>query len=215
MIGFLSNKKDNSPLITPWKIGNEVTRLAVYPYLRVLFALNQIEWKQGWKLYGIPIIQRCRGSIMKFGLRLQLRSALRSNPLGPNHPVFFTTWQSSAILEIGDDFGMTGGTICASERIQIGDRVTVGANTTIIDTDFHPLFPQLRRDYQADAQTSPVVIEDDVFIGMNSLILKGVTLGCACVVGAGSVVTQDVMPGSIVAGNPARFIKQLADAKVT
>jgi len=143
---------------------------------------------------------------MRFGEGLQLRSSVRSNPLGPNHPVILCVWQAGAILEIGHDFGMTGGSIVAAERITIGDWVTVGANTTIIDTDFHPLDPIQRRLHPQEAKTAPVVIENGVFIGMNCLILKGVTIGQGSVVGAGSVVTRDVPPGTIVAGNPARVI---------
>jgi acetyltransferase-like isoleucine patch superfamily enzyme len=117
------------------------------------------------------------------------------------------TWQPGAVLEIGADFAMTGGTICAAERITIGDRVAVGANSTIVDTDFHPLAPAERRRAPGEASTAPVVIEEDVFIGMSCLILKGVRLGRGCVVGAGSVVTRDAPPGAVVAGNPARVVR--------
>lgn len=144
---------------------------------------------------------------MRFGPRLGLRSRVRSNPLGPNHPVILCTWQAGAVLTIGADFGMTGGSIVAAECITIGDRVTIGANTTIIDTDFHPLDPEQRRLHPQEARTAPVVIEDDVFIGMNCLILKGVTIGRGSVIGAGSVVTKSVPPGVIVAGNPERMIR--------
>ena len=146
---------------------------------------------------------------MRFGRGLRLRSSVHSNPLGPNHPVILCTWQAGAVLEIGDDFGMTGGSIVAAQRIAIGSRVAVGANTTIIDTDFHPLHPAERCLHPQDAKTAPVVIEDDVFVGMNCLILKGVTIGRGSVVGAGSVVTRDVPSGSIVAGNPAHVVATL------
>ena len=141
---------------------------------------------------------------MEFGSYLQLRSSARSNPLGANRPVILSTWQSGAVLEIGDRFAMTGGTVCAAERITIGQDVTVGANTTIVDSDFHPLDRDQRRLHPRRATTSPVLIQDGVFIGVQSLILKGVTLGQGCVVGAGSVVTRDVPAGLIVAGNPAQ-----------
>jgi acetyltransferase-like isoleucine patch superfamily enzyme len=75
-----------------------------------------------------------------------------------------------------------------------------------MDTDFHPLEAQARRSDSEPAKTAPVTIEDDVFIGMNCLILKGVTLGRGSVIGAGSVVTKDVPPHTMVAGNPVRFI---------
>jgi acetyltransferase-like isoleucine patch superfamily enzyme len=142
-----------------------------------------------------------------------LRSSARSNPLSPNHPVVLATWLPGAVLEVGAQFAMTGGTLCAAERITIGDRVTVGANCTIVDTDFHPPEAAWRRLAPNDAETAPVVIEDDVFIGMNCLILKGVTIGRGSMVGAGSVVTRDAPPGVIIAGNPARVVRALGDGR--
>jgi acetyltransferase-like isoleucine patch superfamily enzyme len=194
---------------TPWKAWNELWRWLAYPWVRLLFATNGIPWGCGWRFHGVPIIQKHRHSVMRFGLGFSLRSSTCSNPLGPNHPVILCTLQAGAVLEIGANFGMTGGTICTAERIAIGDNVTVGANTTIIDTDFHPLDPKVRRLRPQDARTAPIIIEDDVFIGMNSLILKGVTIGKGSVVGAGSVVTKDVPPSVIVAGNPARVVREL------
>jgi acetyltransferase-like isoleucine patch superfamily enzyme len=104
---------------------------------------------------------------------------------------------------------MTGGVLCAAERIVIGNHVSVGANSTIIDTDFHPLSASERHIDPAQGKTAAVNIEDDVFIGMNCLILKGVTIGQGSVVGAGSVVTRDVPPCTIVAGNPASFVREV------
>ena len=141
---------------------------------------------------------------------MNLRSTARSNPLGPNHAVIISTRRPSAVLTIGDDFGMTGGSLVCDERITIGDRVWIGANTVIADTDFHPLDPQRRGENPLAANTAPITIADDVFIGMNTLILKGVTIGARAVVGAGSVVTRDVPPDAIVAGNPARVIGELS-----
>jgi acetyltransferase-like isoleucine patch superfamily enzyme len=160
-------------------------------------------------LYGLPILQKHRQSTLMIGARLQLRSTLRSNPLAPHHPVVLSTRRAEAVLRIGDDFGMTGGGIIAATRVIIGNRVTVGANTIITDTDFHPLDPYIRQNDPLDGARAPVVIEDDVFIGMQSIILKGVTLGKGSVIGAGSVVTRDVPPGVIAAGNPAHTIREL------
>jgi acetyltransferase-like isoleucine patch superfamily enzyme len=112
-------------------------------------------------------------------------------------------------LEVGINFAMTGGVLCAAERITIGNNVVVGANTTIIDTDFHPLNSIDRNLSPTEGIIAPVLIEDDVFLGMNSLILKGVTIGNGSVIGAGSVVTHDIPPRVIVAGNPARIIREL------
>ena len=194
---------------TPWKVWNELWLWLVYPRVRLLFAYNNIPWGHGWRLHGVPIIQKHRNSRMTFGPGLRLRSSLRSNPLSPNHPVVLATWQAEAVLDIGANFKMTGGGICAAEKIIIKNDVTVGANTAIIDTDFHPLDPEYRKRNPSDAKTAMIVIENDVFIGMNCVILKGVTVGQGSVVGAGSVVMTDVPPGVVVAGNPAKIVREL------
>jgi acetyltransferase-like isoleucine patch superfamily enzyme len=199
---------------TPWKIQNELLRFLAYPWVRWLFAVNGIPWGHGWRFYGIPIIQKHRKSHMSFGPGMRLRSSVRSNPLGPGHPVILSTWWADAILKVGANFAMTGGALCAAESIIIGDYVAVGANSTIVDTDFHPLDPLERRLQQSEGKTAPVIIGDNVFIGMNCLILKGVSIGEGSVIGAGSVVTKSVPPLAIAAGNPARVIKGLTKSDV-
>jgi len=123
--------------------------------------------------------------------------------------VLLSTRQAGAVLEVGANFAMSGGALCAAERIVIGSDVVVGANSVVVDSDFHPLAPERRSALAEDGRTAPVTIGDDVFIGMNCLILKGVTLGRGSVVGAGSVVARDVPPGAVVAGNPAAVIGQV------
>ncbi len=196
-------------LATPWKARNEIERMLLLPLARFQFALVGVEWKQGWRLYGLPIIQKHRDSHLSIGAELELRSTVRSNPLGPNRPVFLSTRRPGADLIIGQRFGMTGGSIVAEESVRIGDRVTVGANSVIADTDFHPLDALARQNVPLDGATKPVVIEDDVFIGMQAIILKGVTIGAGSIIGAGSVVTQSVPPSVIAAGNPAKIIREL------
>lgn len=194
---------------TPWKVWNRLWRWLAYPRVRLLFAMNGIAWGRRWRFYGVPIIQKHRRSHMTFGDGLQLRSTARSNPLGSNHPVVLVTWKAASHLEVGADFAMTGGSVCAADRIVIGSHVTVGANAVITDTDFHPVDYEQRKSRPSGGPTATVTIEDDVFIGMNSLILKGVSIGRGSVIGAGSVVTTDVPPGVIVAGNPARVVRKL------
>ena len=196
-------------LSTPWKVRTELQRQLIWPLARLRFALNGISWGKNWRLYGVPIIHRHRESLMQIGNDLKLRSALTSNPLGPSHPVFFTTWEARSRLIIGDDFAMTGGVICAASTVRIGNHVMIGANCIIIDTDFHPINADLRRRDPMETTPCPITIEDDVFVGMQSIILKGVTIGRGSVVGAGSVVARDVPPKVVVAGNPAAIIKAL------
>jgi acetyltransferase-like isoleucine patch superfamily enzyme len=194
---------------TPWKISNLILSWVAYIPTRFTFIINGIAWRDNWQFYGMPVILKHRKSSMKFGSGLQLRSSIRSNPLGPNHRVVLSTWEKGAVLEVGNNFAMTGGTLCSSNHIMIGDNVAIGANTTIVDTDFHPLAAQERHLSSSQGVTAPVLIQDDVFIGMNCLILKGVTIGCGSVIGAGSVVSRDVPSHVIVAGNPARVIREV------
>jgi acetyltransferase-like isoleucine patch superfamily enzyme len=192
---------------TPWKAINEVERYLIWPLARLRFAAAGIAWGRGWRIYGMPIIQKHQRSTLRIGPGLSLRSTVRSNPLGPGRPAILCTWTAGAILRIGADFGMTGGSIVAAESVLIGDRVMMGADSIITDTDFHPLDPARRQTNPADGATAPVRIEDDVFIGMRCLILKGVTLGAGCVIGAGSVVTQSIPAGAVAAGNPAQVLR--------
>jgi acetyltransferase-like isoleucine patch superfamily enzyme len=104
---------------------------------------------------------------------------------------------------------MTGGSVVAAERIEIGNRVLVGANCVITDTDFHPIGAEDRRNPNGAISTGPVSIGDDVFVGMNSLVLKGVTVGARSVIGAGSVVVADIPQDVVAAGNPARVLRRL------
>ncbi len=123
---------------------------------------------------------------------------------------------------VGDYTLLNGALIMAEERIEIGSYCLISWNVGIADSDFHPLDPALRRqDALALAPfapnrpprpkiaTAPVVIGDNVWIGMGAVILKGVTIGENSVVAAGAIVTRDVPPNSVVAGNPARIVKSL------
>ena len=196
-------------LNSPWRITNELRRQMLVPIARLHFAMNGIKWGQHWRILGLPIIQRHRLSSITIGDYVELRSWYASNPLVPNHPVTLSTRTPNALISIGENCGFTGAIIVAAEKISIGNRVILGANATVVDTDFHPISAEKRQIDTLDAEHSPVMIEDDVFVGMNALILKGVLIGQASVVGAGSVVVKDVPRRTLVAGNPARVIREL------
>lgn len=122
--------------------------------------------------------------------------------------------------KIGDFTLLNGALIMAEEKIEIGSHCLVSWNVGIADSDFHPLSPAQRLiDAQALApffknkpprpklHTAPVIIGDNVWLGMNCTILKGVTIGDNSVVAAGSVVTKSVPANTVVAGNPAVPVK--------
>ena len=91
--------------------------------------------------------------------------------------------------------------------IDIGDDVMIGPNVSLI-TSGHPIAPSQRR---SGVTAAPIVIEKNVWIGAGAIIIGGVTVGANAVVAAGSVVTQDVPPDTLVGGNPARIIRSIAD----
>ncbi len=111
--------------------------------------------------------------------------------------------------------------IWSALRLSIGDRVLIGHNSSIFDCDTHPFNAGARhRQYveiitkghpsELDLREEPVTIEDDVWIGCNVVVLKGVTIGRGAVIGAGSIVTHDVPPYVVVAGNPAHIVRELS-----
>lgn len=119
--------------------------------------------------------------------------------------------QPGATLTIGQNVAMTNVILHCYSEITIGDYTNIGANTMIIDTDFHSLDWRDRRDGTDifKKKIRSIHIGNDVFIGAKSIILKGVIIGDKSIIGAGSVVSHDVPPGEIWAGNPAVFIKKL------
>lgn len=112
----------------------------------------------------------------------------------------------NAVLEIGDKTYINHDSeIRCREHVSIGNNVSIAYNVLIQDSDYHTMN---KEDGTPKPQTLPIVIEDDVWIGANAIVLKGVTLGRGCVIAAGAVVTKSAPAYSLVGGNPARIIKQ-------
>lgn len=124
-------------------------------------------------------------------------------------------------IELGNYCYFTNAILLCELEIKIGNYVVIGWNTTIADTDFHPIAPAERI---ADAiacsplgknQTRPeivrkkVVIEDDVWIGPNATILKGVRIGAGAFIEAGTLIVNDIPPRVRVIGNPAQIIGEV------
>lgn len=113
-----------------------------------------------------------------------------------------------ALIKIGDNTRINGSCIHAWKSVIIGNNCLVAANVNIMDSNGHPVSmnnPSER--IMIRDQAEPIVIEDNVWIGCNSIILKGVTIGEGSIVSAGSVVIDDVPARSIVRGNPAIVVK--------
>ena len=109
------------------------------------------------------------------------------------------------VLTVGDTtFINSGVSIGVQERVTIGSNCAIGNLCIIMDSDFHS--PD---DHTKWPEAKPVTIEDNVWLGARVTVLKGVTIGTGAVVAAGAVVTKDVAPRTLVAGVPARFIRNL------
>ncbi len=113
-----------------------------------------------------------------------------------------------------------GSRVWSAGQINIGDRVMISHNVNIFDSLTHPIDQALRRQHflaiattghpkQIDLGERPVFIEDDAWIAAGAIVLRGVRIGKAAIVGAGAVVTHDVPPFAVVGGNPARVIRYL------
>lgn len=112
-------------------------------------------------------------------------------------------------LVIGDGVVLQGTAIVAYQQVTIEDHVTFGPNVTLMDSSGHPLIGRGETDEAARIVAAPVRVREHAWIGMNAIILKGVTIGAHAVIGAGSVVSRDVPDYALAVGNPAQVVKWL------
>lgn len=161
--------------------------------------------------FGMPIVSIAQGSEIEVGADAVLCSVSEMTALGVSRPVILRTLRPQARIKIGRDCGLSGTTVCAAQSISIGKECLIGADVLICDTDFHALPPEGRRfnDLAQAIRTAPITIEDNVFIGARSIVLKGVSIGCNSVIGAGSLVVSDIPANVLAAGNPAKVIRAL------
>ena len=114
----------------------------------------------------------------------------------------------SGQIKIGDNVALNGSVITSKKCIEIGDNTMLAPNVIIVDSDFHIIWPPENRFKQVgDDLDEAVIIGRNVWIGMNSIILKGASIGDNSVIGAGSVVNSAIPANCIAAGNPARIVK--------
>ena len=160
------------------------------------------------RLFGIPGIEVSNSSKISIGHKCILRSARWSNIAGITRPIRLSA-RFGGNITIGNNCGLSGTVIVSENSVTIGNNVQIGVNCTIIDTDFHPLNAYERSIPKSRGHSLPIIIEDDVWLGMNVIVLKGVKIGSQTVVGAGSVVTHSLPPKVLAAGNPAKVIRIL------
>lgn len=143
------------------------------------------------------------------GDNLKINSAGYFNPVGGYRKTALITEQSGHI-QIGDGCGISNSLLYCVDKIVLENHVLIGGGCSVCDTDFHPLDYEKRIVHEVEAiNHKSILIKEGAFIGMNSIILKGVTIGRHSIVAAGSVVTKDIPDNEIWGGNPAKFIRKI------
>jgi acetyltransferase-like isoleucine patch superfamily enzyme len=169
--------------------------------------LKKIKVGYHTKFYGITIFYRRPPSKIVIGDRCQFISNYTTNLVGVNRKCIVATHSDNAVIQIGNECGFSGTVIGAAKSIIIGNNVFFGANTLITDFDWHAVEPELRK--TGKPKSAPIVIEDNVWIGINTVVLKGVTIGQNSVIGANSLVVKDIPANVIAGGNPCKVIKPI------
>lgn len=157
---------------------------------------------QNIKFSGKCYFWRYPGSIIRVGNNCQFLSRANANFAGINHPCSITTFSQEAIIEIGDNCGFSGIAIGCVKSVRLGRNVRCGPNTIITDSDEHLDDPRA-------GKPKEIVIGDNVWLGMNVVVLKGVTIGENSLIGANSVVTKSIPANVVAAGTPCKVIKNV------
>jgi len=136
--------------------------------------------------------------VLEIGDRVRIISTPAITEIGVREGARMTIGSRSFI-----NFGCS---ISASLSVTIGPRCMIGSHVTLMDNDFHRVEPERRDELP---ESAPIVLEENVWLGIRSIVLRGVTIGAGSVVAAGSIVSRNVPPRSLVGGIPARLIRSL------
>lgn len=189
------------------KIYNYIIRDICTLIATIYLKSSGVELAKNVIFFGLPFVSVYIGSKISIGDNVVLRSNYKGNAIGINHKIILRTQSSAAIIDIGNNSGISGGAICAHKRIVIGTDTLIGANVVIADNDFHSIDPKDRLNKKLSIISKEIKIGNNVWIGADSYILKGVSIGDNSVIGAKSVVTNDIPANCIAAGSPAKTIR--------
>lgn len=149
---------------------------------------------------GNTLFYKAKGTTIRIGERCEFNSNSYYNFRGINHRCILQTAPGGKII-IGDRCGFSGVSIVSSIGVTLGNDVMCGTNVMIGDRNDHEnIYPEW--------QPQPINIGNNVWIGMNSIVMRGVTIGDNVIIGAGSLVTKDIPENTIAAGNPCKVIRE-------
>ncbi len=190
---------------------------SIYNY--IYFRLKGVSYGPHLRVFNRVYIKIHKKASLRIGKDFLFTSGFGYNALCRNLRGAIYLPFSDSVCKIGDGVGISSCCIWASKYVEIGDNVTIGGDTIIIDTDAHSLDFHIRgarildmEGYTIDdreAKRKPIVIENNVFIGTRCIILKGITIGERSIIAAGSVVSSDIPPDVVAGGNPCKVIKHI------
>lgn len=182
--------------------------LHLYNLIRLTIA--GVHYDRNFSTAGAMVLDIYPGSTVAIGRNVSIVSnSRRSSASSLAFPAKIKTFTGSSKIIIGDNVGLNGTSITSRSRtILIGDGTIIAPNVIIVDSDFHPPWPPDQRgNYPGNERDRDVRIGNNCWIGMNCIILKGVSIGENSIIGAGSVVVRDIPPNALAAGVPAKVIK--------
>jgi acetyltransferase-like isoleucine patch superfamily enzyme len=172
-----------------------------YPFTLIKLKFNNVKFH--YRVLGNHFYINNKGKIF-----LSEKVNLNSYPDGSCHRTALSTYYPESEILIGSNCNLNGTIIHCNEKVIIGNYCMFGPGTIICDNDSHKVVID-NKERNTKAVSKPIIIEDNVWIGMNCLIMKGVTIGKNSIVAAGSLVVKNVEPNSLYGGHPAEFIKKL------
>lgn len=192
-----------------------------------MFNLKGANFGRNLKVFNRFYLMLSRNSNLSIGDNFVFTSGDGLNPLCRNirGKIYI---EENATVVIGNNTGISSACIWAKKSIRIGNRVNIGGDCIIMDTDAHNLDWKVRaglirvseknkeygdkNGFLSDIKTAlaePIIIEDDVLVGTRCIILKGAKIGARSIVAAGSVVTKSFPSDVIIGGNPAKIIRNI------
>lgn len=178
---------------------------------RLIFYLSGIQYGKKLRITNHLYLNVDKSSKISIGKNFTFTSGEAFNPLCRNIKGCIYTIENAQI-QIGNNVGISSACLWIQSSLKIGNNVKIGGDCIIMDTDAHSLNYKERRIFQYDlknTKSSPITIEDDVLIGARCIILKGVKIGKQSIIGSGSIVTKDIPPCCIAAGNPCKVIRYI------
>lgn len=172
-------------------------------FMLTLVHLKGISIGRKSNFYGLAKFKRGNKDTIHIGNNCTFRSKHTSNLIGINRPCIFSSiGMNGSRLIVGNDCGFSGTVIGCFDEIILGNNVRCGANTLITDSDWHLDDPRA-------GKPSPVYIGNNVWLGVNVTVLKGISIGENTVIGANSLVVKNIPANVIAAGNPCKVLREI------